>query len=98
MRRPLVINHARSRRFTELANLFQDRHQATFAAGPEAGFVRLDGEVHDGDSGVLLHGEKPQIGVQHLDPEDPRQGANGGLSEMSKILILRALTRVIALL
>lgn len=86
-RGPLVIDQARSRRFTELAYLLQNRDKAALTALAESSLIGADGKVQDADSGVLLQGEHLDVGVQHLDPQDPGDGLDGGGGEVPEVFV-----------
>lgn len=89
---PLVINHARSRAFTQSAHFLQNRRQATLTMGPEACFVGPDGKVQHGDGCVFLHREELEVAVVHLDLQHPREGADGGLGEGAEVPVFPLVT------
>lgn len=88
---PLLVNEPGSLLLAQRANFLKDRDKPALAARAEPGFVGLDGEVQNADGGVLLHGEHPGVGVQHLDGQDAAQGLDGGFGELSEVLVLRRL-------
>lgn len=88
---PFLVNQGRGRVLAQCAHFLKDSDKAPLVASAEARLVGPDGEVQDAHSGVLLHGEHAEVVVGNLDLQDAPKGADGGLSELPEVAVLRTL-------